>query len=59
VFPPFVGVAVKVIAVPLQILLFVAFDDILALTIKIALTVALTAVLAAETQPVVVFLASA
>ena len=58
-FPPFVGVAVKVIAVPLHILLFVAFDDMLTPTTKIELTVAFTAVLAAETQPVVVFLDSA
>ena len=57
--PPFVGVAVKVTAVPLQILLLVAFDDMLTPTTKSAFTVAVTAVLVADTQPVIVFLASA
>ena len=55
--PPFVGVAVKVTPVPLQTLLLVAFDDKLTPTTKIALTVAVTAVLVADKQPVVVFLA--
>ena len=57
VAPPFVGVAVKVTAVPLQILLLVAFDDMLTPTTKSAFTVAVTGVLVADTQPVIVFLA--
>ena len=55
--PPFVGVAVKVTAVPLQILLLVAFDDMLTPTTKSAFTVAVTAVLVSDKQPVIVFLA--
>ena len=57
--PPLVGVAVKVTVVPLQIELLVAFDDMVTPTTKSAFTVAVTAVLDAETQPVDVFLASA
>ena len=55
--PPFVGVAVKATFFPLQILLLVASDDMLTPTTKRGLTVAVTAVLVSDKQPVVVFLA--
>ena len=54
-----VGVAVNVTLDPIQILLSASLDAILTLTGKLALTVAVTAVLVADTQPVVVFIASA
>ena len=54
-----VGVAVKVTLVPAQMVLFVALEVMLTLTGKLELTVADTAVLVREIQPVIVFLVSA